>query len=381
MRNDYKISESVSIKFADYLRERNDFNDIIKLHIGEPSFEIDSKIINSTTSYLKKNTYTSSRGDLQLRKEVCKKLKLKNKIQADPNKNILITNGAIHGISISINLLLSAGDECIIISPHWKAYESLVKMNNAKPILYQVKIENNFNIDYLELEKLISNKTKLLILNYPNNPTGKILNEKERMIDLIEKYDLNVLSDEVYEDFIYKKSLRFSIGSANKIKDKIISVFSFSKSYSMTGFRIGYLVANQSLINELIKSIQYSVTCVSPAYQKACITALNSEEILVKHKSIIKKRLDHFKKKVKGTIIENKLYFPESGFYVLYDIKHFNKKSIELAKIIVDQHKISFCPGIAFGENFDSYLRISVVLKKALIDEIIIELINLEKKK
>ena len=376
-----KISESVSIKFADYLRERNDFDQILKLHIGEPSFEIDSKIINSAALNLKNNTYTSSRGDLELRREICKKLQKKNKIVADPNKNILITNGAIHGISIAINFLLNSDDECIIISPFWKPYESLVKTKNAKPVYYQVKIEKNFNINYEELEKLINKKTKLLILNYPNNPTGKILNDKHKMIDLVERYKFNVLSDEVYEDFVFKNSQRFSIGSIEKIKDKIISIYSFSKSYSMTGFRVGYLVANQSLINQLIKSIQYSVTCISPAYQKACVTALNSEKITDKYKTIFKKRLTYFKNNIKGTILEDKLFFPESGFYVLYNIEHLKKNSIELAQILVNDHKISFCPGIAFGENFDSFLRISVVLKNKMIDKLIEELLNFEFKK
>ena len=183
------ISESISVNFSDFLREQENYDSIYKLHIGEPKYKVHKKIISSVKINLSGNSYSNSRGDIELRKEICKKLKISNKINTDYKRNILITNGAIHAINISISLLINEGDECIILEPYWKAYESLVILNKGIPVFVNLGVNKKFKDIVSEIKDKISSKTKLIILNFPNNPTGQLINEKdfEELTDVIIK--------------------------------------------------------------------------------------------------------------------------------------------------------------------------------------------------
>ena len=356
------ISESISVNFSDFLREQENYDSIYKLHIGEPKYKVHKKIISSVKINLSGNSYSNSRGDIELRKEICKKLKISNKINADYKRNILITNGAIHAINISISLLINEGDECIILEPYWKAYESLVILNKGIPVFVNLGVNKKFKDIISEIKTKMSSKTKLIILNFPNNPTGQLINEKdfEELTDVIIKKNIFLISDEVYEDFVYDKKDRFSPGSIDSIKDNIISVFSFSKSYGMTGYRIGYLVANSKIVSNALKLSQYSITCLSPAYQKGALKAIGLNKY--KNKGVLKffNRINYVKELILNTNLEHKIIFPKSGFYLLYDISKHKMSSLDCAKKIVSEFNISLCPGVAFGKNFDSYLRISL---------------------
>ena len=361
------ISESISVNFSDFLREQENYDSIYKLHIGEPKYKVHKKIISSVKINLSGNSYSNSRGDIELRKEICKKLKISNKINTDYKRNILITNGAIHAINISISLLINEGDECIILEPYWKAYESLVILNKGIPVFVNLGVNKKFKDIVSEIKDKISSKTKLIILNFPNNPTGQLINEKdfEELTDVIIKKNIFLISDEVYEDFIYDEKDRFSPGSIDSIKDNIISVFSFSKSYGMTGYRIGYLVANLNIVSNALKLSQYSITCLSPAYQKGALKAIHLNKY--KNKGVLKffNRINYVKELILNTKLEDKIIFPKSGFYLLYDISKHKMSSLDCAKKIVFEYNISLCPGVAFGKNFDSYLRISLTENKS----------------
>ena len=361
------VSESISVNFSDFLREQEDYDSIYKLHMGEPKYKVHKKIISSVKINLSGNSYSNSRGDIELRKEICNKLKISNKINADYNRNILITNGAIHAINISISLLINEGDECIILEPYWKAYESLVILNKGIPVFINLGINKKFTDIVSEIKAKISSKTKLIILNFPNNPTGQLINKKdfEELINIISKKNIFILSDEVYEDFVYDKKDRFSPGSIDSIKDNIISVFSFSKSYGMTGYRVGYLVANSNIVSNALKLSQYSITCLSPAYQKGALKALGLNKFRDKGVLEFFNRINYVKGLILNTKLDDKIIFPKSGFYLLYDISKYKMSSLDCAKKIVSEYNISLCPGIAFGKNFDSYLRISLTENKS----------------
>lgn len=360
-----KIEKSISVSFADSVREMERKGEtILKLQTGEPYFQTHKNIIKSAYDALNNGytKYSDSRGLISLRKEISKKLLIKNKIKANPLSNILITNGAVHGISIAIKAIVNKGDEVVIIEPYWKAYESCVLLSGGVPKILNTK-DDNFNINTDLIENALTPKTRLVIINSPNNPSGSIYNEKE--LSLLAKKLFNkkiyMICDEVYEDIILENEVHFSPASLSKFSKYIISIYSFSKSFAMTGWRIGYLVANENIIDKCLILSQFSITNVPPFTQIAAEEALINED--VKKNTIFmlneyKNRLVIIKNIIKGTWLEKAITLPKGTFYVLIDISSFNKTSFEFANSFLKKHKIAITPGLAFGINMDKYVRI-----------------------
>jgi len=386
-KNLTSISESVSVNFADYIRKKDKKDQpIVKLHIGEPDFDIHNNIIIESNKNLntEKILYCNSRGLKSLREQISKKLFNINNISADPEKNILITHGAVHAINIAIKAILNHGDECIIIEPYWLAYQTNVILSGGTPIIVNSE-PDKFDLNIEKISKHISNKTKLLIINSPNNPSGTVYEKSKlnKLAQLAKENNFFIISDEVYESIVFDGKKHYSIASNKPYFNNIISVFSFSKQYSMTGWRIGYLSASKELIDQILKLSQFSVTCISSITQKAAITALKDPEVneyAIHMKSEYERRKDLILKIVKGTWLEKNIIIPSGTFYVLINISKFKLSSFELSKKIIDLYNVSFTPGIAFGKNMDHFIRLCFVSSDINIKKGIKALIELNNK-
>ncbi len=384
LNNLEKILPSPTIELADYIRQlENTGKKTIKLQTGDPDFSTPSHIVEAALQAFRQSQthYTDSRGHFSLRQALAVKLKEKNKILIDSKKNILITHGAVHAVNIAIRCLLNEGDEVIINEPYWHAYTANTLLCAAIPKIIPAQKRIGFHLDIERIKQAITSKTRLIILNSPNNPSGAVytLEELGLLSELIQDKDIYILSDEVYEDNIYSSVPHISIGSFQKIADKVISVFSFSKSYAMTGWRIGYIVANDKLMTQLLKLSQYSITCVSPFTQFAAEAALGAEGEKCKNDMMNEyaKRLRFIKQKVKNSWLNEKIFFPEGTFYCLLDISDFSMSSMEFCKNLVNKSGIVLTPGIAFGTSMNNYVRICFAASIENIDAALESLIKL----
>jgi len=380
------INQSYSVSFADYVRSKEQEGlKIIKMQTGDPDFKTHEIIIQAANVALNNGDtkYCDSMGLLTLRNAISKKLLLNNNIKVDPIDNILITHGAVHAINITIRAILNYGDECIIIEPYWRAYEANIIISGAIPIIVEANLDSNFGLDVQKILEKITTKTKLIIINTPNNPTGSVYSRESLMLLAKEaaKKNIYILSDEVYESLVYDNNEHYSIASDKNISDWVISIFSFSKTYAMTGWRIGYIVANKSIIEELIKLSQFSITSLAPFTQIAATTALTSSAVFENCKFMIEeyeKRRNFIIKKIKNTWLEAYTLIPSASFYILIDLRKFNVSSIEIVKIIVNNFRVAFTPGIAFGDNMDGHIRMCFATSIENIDIAISSLLEID---
>ena len=381
------IQQSYSVAFADFVREsEKGGRKIIKMQTGDPDFATHPNIVKAAHEALRKGEtkYCDSRGLLLLREALVKKLANENNIFASAQNNILITHGAVHGIAMAIRAMLNPGDECIIIEPYWRAYEANIILAGGIPIIVKANSEKCFTLEADEVLERITPRTKIIIINTPNNPSGAVYKQEElaKLARGAAERGVYIISDEVYEALLFDSNQHYSPASDPETFEWIISVFSFSKSHSMTGWRIGYVVANKTLIEEILKLSQYSVTSISPYNQLGALMALNDNEVATYARAMYKeyeKRRDRIFKMVNGTWLEKSMIFPEGAFYILIDLSRFNLSSLELAKKIVSRYDVAFTPGIAFGDAMDSYLRMCFASSNKNIDSAIKALISFEK--
>ena len=379
-----KLSQgSYSVNFADYVRDlEQKGKNIIKLQTGDPFFSTHSSIITTAISAMNsgKTKYCDSQGLLEFRKAICKKLLSANSIDASVS-NILVTHGAVQGLSIILNYLIDDGDECLILEPYWRAYEANTKINNGNPIILEPDSNNKFDLDVSKLKSKITKRTKAIIINTPNNPSGAIYKESElkELYELADKEDFFIISDEVYESITYDDNKHFSIGSLEKKPNRVISLFSFSKTYSMTGWRIGYIHASSKLIGEFLKFNQFNITSVPEFSQLACLEALQGTESA----TYIKEMNSYYNenrlliiKMLKGTWLENATIIPSGSFYCLIKFEDTQDDPLFLAKKIVDEVGVSLTPGIAFGDNMKNYLRLCFACQRDMLKDAIRRLVN-----
>lgn len=382
------IRESYSVAFADYVRVKEvEGRRIIKMQTGDPDFATHPNIVSAAAEALQKGEtkYCDSRGLLPLRKALIEKLGSENNIQGLHSDNILVTHGAVHGINMAIRALVNTGDECIILEPYWRSYEANVILAGGKPVILQTKKEDGFQLNAAAVLEKITPLTKLIIINTPNNPSGAVYhkNELSKLAKgAAEKY-IFILSDEVYETLTFDEREHYSAASDPSVFDWIISVFSFSKTHAMTGWRTGYLVAQKIIIDEILKLSQFSVTSLAPYNQVAALIAV-TDPLATSYAEMMRreyeKRRNLINKKIKNTWLENVATIPGGAFYILIDVAKFHVPSLELAKMIVDFADVSFTPGIAFGNNMDNYLRMCFATSNENILIALDALIRFEKK-
>jgi aminotransferase len=341
----------------------------IHLEIGESDFPTPEFIIEAAKRAMDEGFtgYTPNSGYLDLRVAISNKLEKENGIVADPGSEIIVTSGAMQALSLAILVTINPGDEVIIPDPGYESFNRQVKFAGGVPVSVPVREEDNFSFDSNELAQAVSDKSKMIIINTPSNPTGGIMHESElnEIAQLAEQHDLLVLSDEIYEKIIYDEEEHISIASIEGMENRTITVFGFSKSYSMTGWRVGYAIANDNIVEEMNKIQEFYVTCASSISQRAALAALEGgtksvEEMVTKlqerrnflHKALCKHELIHSTK-------------PAGAFYLFPNISKFGVSSMEAAKFLYEKARVVTVPGKAFGEHGDQYLRLSFAKPKA----------------
>lgn len=359
----FEINESVTVSFADYVRNiEAQGKRIIKLQTGDPHFATHPKVIEAAREAMVNGHthYASSSGIPELLDGIIGKLKGQNSIKARRDE-LLVTAGGVHGLFMGLTALLEKGDEVIVLEPHWMPYASIVRLLGGKVVALSLL---DCPTEAVLLEKIrgaFTSKTKALILNSPSNPIGKVLSENffKDLLAMISNTDAFLISDEVYERILYEGARHFSPGSLDP--EKVISVYSFSKTYSMTGWRVGYVHASKKVTDEMRKVLQVTATCVSPFLQKAALVALTDPEVEEHVKEMVK-FYEGQRNIVKELLPE--VLLPSGAFYALIKVPHIQSGSFEFAKRLVEDVGVSLAPGIAFGKSFDSHLRFTFAIDR-----------------
>jgi len=346
--------------------------DIIGLHVGEPDFATPRHIVEAGALALQNGYthYTHGAGILELRKAISRKLIEDNKIEANPETEITVTVGGYAGVFAIIQATIDPGDEVVILQPSWPPYSSYIKLAGGVPV--PVALEGpEFEPSRADIEPLLTQKTKMIIVNSPNNPTGSVYS-RNCLLDLAKmakEHSMYVISDEVYEKIIYDGNEHFSMASRSEFKDSAITVNSFSKTYAMTGWRIGYVVANQTTTTEIRKIHDFMVSCAPASAQKAALEALSGPQDCVSN--MVQEYNRRREQIVKGlNEIEGFHCTPPRGtFYAFPDVSKLGIPSTKLAEELVDKAAVASIPGDGFGKAGEGYMRFSFASSRQNIQE------------
>ena len=325
--------------------------DAINLGIGEPDFDVPQNIKDAMKKSIDENDthYTPNKGYIELREEIVKKFKKDNGINTNPD-NVIVTVGASEGLYICAQAFIDSGDEVILPNPSFLSYEACINMANGKIVPVECKMENEFKLKADDVLEKITPKTKAIMLNSPSNPTGAVMDKEDikAIADLSMDNNFMIISDEIYEKIIYDKKHY----SPAKYSDNVITLNGFSKTYAMTGLRIGYLTSNENYIEQLLKIHQYNIACASTTSQKGAYEALTGpQDEVEKMVSEFKRRRDLIVSRLNGMGYET--VNAEGAFYVFPKIEDedFVQKAAKAGVITV--------PGIAFGSNGENHIRMS----------------------
>lgn len=343
-------------KFFDIV---NQMSDAISLGVGEPDFSTPWHIREAGIYSLEmgRTYYTSNAGLPELRKEICNYMK-RFDIDCIPDE-VLVTVGGSEGVDVAMRTILRPGDEVIIPEPSFVCYKPCVSLAGGIPVTLETKAENEFRITKEELLEKITPKTKMLVLSYPNNPTGAIMpmeNLKE-IAEIVKEHDIIVLSDEIYAELTYEGK-HHSIASLSGMKERTVIINGFSKAFAMTGWRLGFVVADKVLVKAMTKVHQYAIMCSPTASQYAAVEALkNGRESI---DAMVQEYDDRRKVIVDGF---NKMgltcFEPKGAFYIFPCIKSTGMKSQEFCEKLLESQKVAVVPGTAFGESGEGYIRVS----------------------
>lgn len=346
-------------KFFDIASE---MDDVISLGVGEPDFDTPWHIRDEGIYSLEKGktSYTSNAGLKELKEEIAKFLNRHYELKYDPNKEIIVTVGGSEAIDIAMRAMLDPGDEVLIPQPSYVSYEPCCILANGTPVIIELKAENEFRLTAEELEAAITPKTKLLVLPFPNNPTGAIMERKdlEAIAKVIEKYDLYVLSDEIYSELTYAEESHVSIASLPGMWERTILINGFSKSHSMTGWRLGYACGPEVILKQMLKIHQFAIMCAPTTSQYAAVEAMrHGDEDVAKMRDEYNIRRRYLIKRFREMGID--CFEALGAFYVFPCIKQFGMTSDEFATALLKQKKVCVVPGTAFGNSGEGFLRIS----------------------
>lgn len=344
-------------KFFDIVSE---MDDAISLGVGEPDFDTPWHIREEGIYSLEQGRtfYTSNAGLKELKEEISRYLRRTKGINY-PTEDILVTVGGSEAIDIALRAMLDPGDEVLIPQPSYVSYEPCTLLANGKPVIIQLKEENDFRLTAKEVLDAVTDKTKILVLPFPNNPTGAIMEKKDlcEIAKVVIEKDLYVISDEIYSELTYLGE-HVSIASIPGMQERTVLINGFSKAYAMTGWRLGYAAAPRNIIEQMIKIHQFAIMCAPTTSQYAAIEALRKGDKDVKRmkESYDKRRrflLDELRR------IGFDCFTPYGAFYVFPSIKKFNMTSDEFAERLLKEQKVAVVPGTAFGACGEGFLRIS----------------------
>lgn len=345
-------------KFFDIAAE---MDDVISLGVGEPDFDTPWHIRDEGIYSLEKGKtfYTSNSGLTELRTEINNYLKRTQGISYDVKNEIVITVGGSEAIDIALRAMCDPGDEVIIPQPSYVSYEPCAILADAKPVIIELKAENEFRLTAEELRNAITDKTKILILPFPNNPTGAIMEKSdlEAIASIIIEHDLFVISDEIYAELTYKDK-HVSIASLPGMQERTILINGFSKAYAMTGWRLGYACGPEVIMKQMLKIHQFAIMCAPTTSQYAAVEAIKNgdDDVAMMRDSYNQRRrflMDAFKN------MGLDCFEPFGAFYVFPCIKEFGMSSDDFAMRLLKEEKVAVVPGTAFGDSGEGFLRIS----------------------
>ena len=377
MREDLLCNTTVGLKpsgirrFFDIVAE---MKDAISLGVGEPDFDTPWHIRDEGIYSLEKGRtfYTSNSGLKELRMEIAAYLKRTQNMDYHYMHEILITVGGSEAIDLAMRAMINPGDEVLIPEPSYVSYQPTVILADGKPVIIEQQKKNKFRLTPEELEAAITPKSKLLVMPFPNNPTGAIMEKEdlEKLVPIIVKHDLYVISDEIYSELTYGGKKHVSIASLPGMKERTILINGFSKAYAMTGWRLGYACGPEQVIAQMTKIHQYCIMCAPTTSQYAAVEALHNGDDDVK---MMRESYDERRRFVLHMLAQMGLpcFEPEGAFYVFPCIREFGMTSDEFATRLLKEEKVAIVPGTAFGDCGEGYLRISYAysidnLKKAL---------------
>ena len=345
-------------KFFDVV---NEMPDAISLGVGEPDFDTPWRIREEGIYSLERGRtfYTSNSGLKELKEEISLYLQRKIHVTYDPECDIAVTVGGSEGIDIAFRAMLDPGDEVLIPQPSYVSYLPCTILADGVPVVIPLQQKNEFKLTAEELEAAITPKTKILVLPYPNNPTGAIMTKEdlEPIAEIVKKYDLYVLSDEIYSELTYKFD-HVSIASLPGMKDRTLVINGFSKGFAMTGWRLGYICGQKNIMEQMIKIHQYAIMCAPTNSQYAAIEGLrNCEGEVQQMRNAYNQRRRYLVQEFKRMQLD--CFEPFGAFYIFPSIQEFGMTSEEFATRFLEEEKVAVVPGSAFGECGEGYLRVS----------------------
>lgn len=367
-------------KFFDIAAE---MTDVISLGVGEPDFDTPWHIRDEGIYSLErgKTAYTSNAGLKELKIEIAKYLERRFQIHYDYDKEMMVTVGGSEAIDVALRAMLDPGDEVLIPQPSYVSYVPCTILANGIPVIINLKEENEFRLTAEELEAAITPKTKVLIMPFPNNPTGAIMERKdlEAVAEVVKKHDLYVISDEIYAELSYLEN-HVTIASLPGMQERTVLINGFSKSYSMTGWRLGYACAPKVILEQMLKIHQYAIMCAPTTSQYAAVEAVcNGDADVVAMREEYDGRRRYLMHRFEEMGLQ--CFEPYGAFYAFPSIQEFGITSDEFATRLLKEKKVVVVPGTAFGECGEGFLRISYAysldkLKEALdrMEEFVTEL-------
>ncbi|MBQ2977267.1 MAG: pyridoxal phosphate-dependent aminotransferase [Clostridia bacterium] len=338
------------------------YPDAINLTLGEPGFTTPDHIIQAGIRGLQagKTKYTPNAGIKELRDAIAWKLKKENGIICDPDKHLIVTAGATQALMLAMVTLVNPGDEVIIQGPNWPDYRGQIDMVNGKTVYARVDESNGFKMTADIIEPLITEKTRLIIINSPSNPTGGVLDQEdlEKIAALVKKYKLFVISDEPYEKLVYDGFEQKSLAAIPGLSDYVLTINSLSKTFAMTGFRVGYICANEKITENLIKLHENMIASVPEPMQLAAVEAIYHGEKDVEEMVAYYDRNRHLIVDGLNEIRGFSCLCPKGAFYVFPNITGFKMSSAQTAEYILEKTHVVTSPGSAFGPDGEGYIRI-----------------------
>ena len=370
-----EIQPSGIRKFFDIVSE---MPDAISLGVGEPDFDTPWRIREEGIYTLEKGKtfYTSNSGLKDLKIEICKYLKRKVNVEYNFNNEVIVTVGGSEGIDIALRAMLDPGDEVLIPQPSYVSYLPCTILADGVPVTIPLQEKNEFKLTAEELEAAITPKTKVLVMPFPNNPTGSIMTKEdlEPIVEVVKRYDLFVISDEIYSELSYDGE-HVSIAAFEGMKERTILINGFSKGFAMTGWRLGYACGPKEIIEQMVKIHQFAIMCAPTNSQYAAVEALRScdDEVQEMREAYNQRRrflMNEFKR------LHIQCFEPFGAFYVFPCIKEFGMTSEEFAMRFLEEEKVAVVPGTAFGDCGEGFLRISYAYS---IEELKVAIERLEK--
>ena len=339
-----------------------ELDNVISLGVGEPDFLTPWHIRNTAIDYLDKGAtrYTANAGLASLRAEICNFYARKYNVEYNPKTEALVTVGGSEGIDMAIRSVISPGDDVLLVEPCFVCYRPIVEICGGNVITINTKAEDNFKLTAEEIEKAVTPKTKLIIMLYPNNPTGAVMRKDDlnKISEVIKKHDLLVLTDEIYSALTYGNETHTSIASLPEMKERTIVINGFSKTYSMTGWRLGYALAPAEIIEQMTKLHQFAIMSAPTNSQHAAIEALKNGD------SDIEKMREEYDLRRRYTVSRfNEMglscFEPEGAFYAFPSIKSTGLSSDDFCEKLIMDKRVAVIPGNAFGECGEGHIRVS----------------------